>query len=160
MDHFGVSDYRKCVGILLSKDGLIFAGKRLDNNSNAWQMPQGGIEKLESPKCAAIRELYEETGIIQAKVKFIRESKTWLRYDLPKDLVPKLWGGKYKGQEQKWFGLKFTGKDLDININIGTPEFSEWRWMRKEELLKTIVPFKKEVYKVVFDQFSKDLNLS
>jgi|TARA_A100001035_G_scaffold145626_1_gene114506 putative (di)nucleoside polyphosphate hydrolase len=146
--------YRPCVGIVLIQNGKIFSGQRLDYKSDAWQMPQGGIEFNENPLDAAIRELEEETGIKQKNIILISETKKWINYDLPKDLVPKLWGGKYDGQKQKWFAMKFLGIDSDININTKHPEFSNWKWMTKERLLEHIVPFKREVYKTVLSEFS------
>ena len=109
--------YRPCVGIVLIKKGKIFAGQRLDYKSSAWQMPQGGIEDNELPKDAAFRELKEETGIKKKHIKIILESKNWLRYDLPEELISKLWNGKFRGQKQKWFAMEFFGTDTDININ-------------------------------------------
>ena len=106
--------YRPCVGIVLIQNGKIFSGQRLDYKSDAWQMPQGGIENNEKPLDAAIRELEEETGIKQKNITLISETKKWINYDLPKELVPKLWGGKYDGQKQKWFAMKFLGINSDI----------------------------------------------
>ena len=147
--------YRPCVGIVLIKNGMIFAGKRLDYKSGAWQMPQGGIEKGEFALDAAIRELNEETGIKKKQVEIIAETKKWVSYDLPKKLVPKLWNGKFAGQKQKWFAMNFVGCDHDININTNFPEFSGWQWMTKEQLFDNVVPFKKKVYKFVLSEFTK-----
>ncbi len=146
--------YRPCVGIVLIQNGKIFAGQRLDYKSDAWQMPQGGIENNENPLDAAIRELEEETGIKKNKVKLILETKNWINYDLPNELVPKLWGGKFDGQKQKWFAMKFLGINSDIDINTKCPEFSTWKWMTKKQLLDHIVPFKREVYENILSQFS------
>ena len=146
--------YRPCVGIVLIRNGLIFVGQRLDNQMDAWQMPQGGIEFGETPIEAAYRELKEETGVSLKNVELICESDGWTRYDLPLELVPKLWGGKFLGQEQKWFALRYLGSDSEIDINTDTPEFSSWRWMDRMVILKKIVPFKREVYKHIFDEFS------
>ncbi len=151
--------YRPCVGIVLIKKGKIFAGQRLDYKSSAWQMPQGGIEDNESPKDAAFRELKEETGIKKKHIKIILESKNWLRYDLPEELISKLWNGKFVGQKQKWFAMEFFGSDTDININTKFPEFSQWKWMTADQLINSIVPFKKNVYKKILTKFSAKLEL-
>ena len=159
MRNFSEKNYRPCVGIVLINNGSIFAGQRIDYKSNAWQMPQGGIEANESPIKAAVRELKEETGIKKKHVKIILESKNWINYDLPKELIPKLWNGKFVGQSQKWFAMEFLGSDSDVNINTKNPEFSKWQWMTKNKLLDSIVPFKKKVYENILSQFSAKLNL-
>ena len=138
---------------------MVFAAQRIDNKSSAWQMPQGGIEDNETPRKAAFRELREETGIPKENVEIISQSTDWIKYDLPKNLVPKLWGGKYVGQKQIWFAVNYLGLDEDININTENPEFCAWRWMKKEEIEKKIVPFKKSVYKKIFDDFSRKIYL-
>ena len=146
-------EYRKNVGmVLVNTNGHIFAGKRLDNNSDAWQMPQGGIDKGETPEAAAFRELSEETGIHHSKARLIGATAGWLSYDIPVELIPLLWNGQYKGQEQKWFAFEFLGKDSDINIITKEPEFSEWAWKSKKDLLSSIVSFKVEVYQKVFSE--------
>ena len=141
--------------MLINDDGHVFVGQRLDNNQNAWQMPQGGIDGDEDPQSAAYRELLEETGIEQENVKFLATSSKWLLYDLPEDLIPKLWDGKYRGQKQKWFLFKFLGTNKDINISTEHPEFSSWKWIPKENLLEEIVPFKKSVYESVLREFER-----
>ncbi len=152
-------NYRPCVGIVLIKNGYIFAGQRRDYKSDAWQMPQGGIEKNELPIDAAIRELEEETSVKQKNIKIVSESKDWIKYDLPKELISKLWKGKFIGQKQKWIAMKFLGNDIDININTKSPEFAAWRWMTKKQLLENIVPFKKKVYENILSQFSDKFHL-
>jgi putative (di)nucleoside polyphosphate hydrolase len=139
--------------MMVNKTGYIFVGQRLDNNQNAWQMPQGGIDAGEDPETAAYRELLEETGVNQQNVRFLASSSRWLSYDLPEDLIPTLWNGKFRGQKQKWFLFKFLGKNGDINIATEHPEFSKWKWISKENLLEEIVPFKKSVYENVLKEF-------
>jgi putative (di)nucleoside polyphosphate hydrolase len=116
-------------------------------------MPQGGVEKGENPRTAALRELWEETGVDPALVKVLAETESWLPYELPLDLVPRLWKGRFRGQEQKWFLMQFHGRDEDINIETDHPEFSEWRWLPPADLAQNIVPFKRDVYKAVLDAF-------
>ena len=156
MRKFSEKNYRPCVGIVLINNGSIFAGQRLDYKSDAWQMPQGGIEENESPIRAAIRELKEETGIKKKHIKIILESKNWINYDLPKELIPKLWNGKFVGQSQKWFLFKFIGIDDDINIHTKDQEFSHWKWSNKTDMLDSIVPFKKSLYHAVLKDFDLD----
>jgi len=144
-------EYRKNVGmVLINADRHIFAGKRIENHTDAWQMPQGGIDEGETPEIAAFRELFEETGIHHSTVRLLGKTKDWLSYDIPIDLISKLWDGRYRGQRQKWFAFEFLGKDSDINIMTEEPEFSEWAWKSKDNLLSSIVPFKLDVYKRVF----------
>ena len=146
--------YRSNVGIMMvNEKGYVFVGQRLDNNQDAWQMPQGGIDPGEDPETAAYRELLEETGVKKQDVRFVASSSQWLSYDLPEDLIPILWNGKFRGQKQKWFLFKFLGEDGDINIATEHPEFSKWKWISKENLLKEIVPFKKSVYENVLKEF-------
>ena len=152
--NFNKLPYRSNVGIMMvNEKGYVFVGQRLDNNQNAWQMPQGGIDAGEDPESAAYRELLEETGVKKQDVRFVASSSQWLSYDLPEDLIPILWNGKFRGQKQKWFLFKFLGEDGDINIATEHPEFSKWKWISKENLLKEIVPFKKSVYENVLKEF-------
>lgn len=144
--------YRSCVGLaLFNRDGLVFAARRIDTPGNAWQMPQGGIDDGETPRQAALRELKEETGT--AKAEFLAEIADWVRYDLPPELRGKVWKGRYRGQRQKWFALRFTGTDADIDIVTRHPEFSDWRWMELSALPPLIVPFKRAVYDAVAAEF-------
>ena len=146
--------YRPCVGVMLMNDRHeVFVGQRLDSQVAAWQMPQGGVEKGEKPETAALRELGEETGVRPDLVDVIAETQDWLPYDLPHDLVPKLWKGRFRGQEQKWFLMRFNGEDADINIETDHPEFSHWRWLPVSELVDNIVPFKRSVYEGVLEAF-------
>ena len=146
--------YRPCVGVMLRnarKD--VFVGQRLDSQVTAWQMPQGGVEKGEDPRTAALRELWEETGVDPELVTVLAESAQWLPYELPFDLVPRLWKGRFRGQEQKWFLMQFNGSDDDINIRTKHPEFSHWRWLPAHDLVQNIVPFKRDVYSAVLAEF-------
>jgi putative (di)nucleoside polyphosphate hydrolase len=144
--------YRKGVGIMLVNDtGLVFVARRIDMPSEAWQMPQGGIDKGESPHQAAMRELHEEIGTDKAEI--IAESKHWLTYDLPADLIPKIWNGRFRGQTQKWFLLRFTGKDSDIDIETEHPEFLDWKWAKVAELPRFIVEFKRKLYEDLVAEF-------
>lgn len=144
--------YRPGVGIMLiNRHGLVFVAKRIDTISEAWQMPQGGIDEGEEPQAAAFRELKEETGTDKAEI--IAESSEWYSYDLPQELISKIWGGKYRGQRQKWFAMRFTGSDSDINIATSHPEFSEWKWVSIHELPDLIVPFKRKLYSKLLEEF-------
>ena len=150
--------YRPCVGIVLINDrGEIFAGQRLDATVAAWQMPQGGIDEGEKPREAAYRELWEETGVTADKVEFLSKSADWVTYDLPPELLGRVWGGKYRGQKQKWFLFRFTGTDADIRIDSEHPEFSRWRWIGAGEMVASIVPFKRAVYEAVVAEFRPHL---
>ena len=145
--------YRRNVGImLLDAEGRIFVGQRRDMPSSAWQMPQGGIDRGESPRQAALRELKEEVGTDKAAV--LAESPGWLTYDLPDELRRKLWRGRWRGQSQKWFAMRFLGRDSDINIATPHPEFSTWQWTTADRLVDLIVPFKRELYQAVLEQFA------
>ncbi len=146
--------YRPCVGIVLANpNGLVFAGKRIDAQVDAWQMPQGGIDAGESPRIAALRELREETGITNGLVRIEAETAEWLRYDLPTDLVPKVWNGRFRGQEQRWFLMRFLGTDSQIEIETDHPEFARWTWLQPSELVRTVIAFKRDVYTSVLAEF-------
>lgn len=150
--------YRPCVGVvLINNEGKIFAGQRIDSKVAAWQMPQGGIDEGEKPSTAALRELWEETGVSEDLVEKIAKTEDWVTYDLPPELLGKVWGGKYRGQRQKWFLYRFKGSDDDIQIETEHPEFSEWCWIGSEALIASIVPFKRAVYEEVLKEFSKHL---
>ena len=146
------------VGIaLLNHEYKVFVGKRIDNPVNSWQMPQGGVNQNENFLEAAKRELEEETGI--KKVELIKELDTWLAYDLPKNLLGKLWNGKYRGQKQKWFIMKFVGKNKEININTKVPEFLDWKWIDPVDLTNVAVDFKLNVYEKIKEELTS-LNLN
>lgn len=151
--------YRPCAGVvLLNRDGLVFAGQRLDSDggeaSGAWQMPQGGIDAGETPDQAALRELGEETGLSADKVRVLAETPDWVTYDLPPQLLGKVWKGRFGGQQQKWFAMRFLGEDRDVRIDTAHPEFARWQWMPAAQLVECIVPFKRAVYQKVFGDFS------
>lgn len=150
--------YRPCVGVvLINAGGLIFAGQRLDNRGDAWQMPQGGIDDGEKPREAALRELWEETGVTGDLVDFIGKTDDWVTYDLPPELLGRVWGGKYRGQRQKWFLYRYLGTDDQVNIATAHPEFGAWRWIGAEEMVASIVPFKRAVYQEVVQSFRAHL---
>jgi putative (di)nucleoside polyphosphate hydrolase len=145
--------YRRGVGLMLfNRQGRVFAARRLDTPGEAWQMPQGGIDHGETPRQAAMRELGEEIGTEKAEI--IGEMDDWLTYDLPAELIGKVWKGRYRGQTQKWFALIFTGNDGDIDIATAHPEFCEWRWTPFDQLVSLIVPFKRELYRAVTLEFA------
>ncbi len=146
--------YRPCVGVVLINDqGLIFAGQRIDNPAPAWQMPQGGIDEGEKPRAAALRELWEETGVTEDLVEFVAKTHDWVTYDLPPELLGKVWDGKYRGQKQKWFLFRFRGRDDQVRIDTDHPEFDKWRWIGADEMVTSIVPFKRAVYEEVVRHF-------
>ena len=143
--------------ILLNSENEIFVGKRIDNPKNFWQMPQGGVEDNENFLQAAKRELEEETGI--KSVKLVKELDGWFEYDLPKNLLGKIWKGKYRGQKQKWFVMKFIGNNEEININTKNPEFLDWKWIDASELTNVAVNFKIDIYSKIKEKL-KSINLS
>ncbi|MGO8919742.1 MAG: RNA pyrophosphohydrolase [Stellaceae bacterium] len=145
--------YRAGVGIMLvDRRGQVFVGRRIDTAGNNWQMPQGGIDKGETPRQAALRELKEEVGTDRAEI--LAETKGWLSYDVPQPLAGRLWRGRYRGQRQKWFAMRFTGSDGDIDLKTHHPEFDAWKWIAPEELPDLIVPFKRQLYRDVLKEFA------
>ncbi len=151
--------YRRSVGVmLLNREGKAFVGARIDNTDEAWQMPQGGIDKGEQPWETALRELEEETGISPNLVERIAKCPERLRYDLPEAARKRLWGGKWKGQLQDWYLARFLGEDSDINIATKHPEFREWKWIEPEQLPDLIVPFKRDMYRRLLAEFADYLN--
>jgi putative (di)nucleoside polyphosphate hydrolase len=155
--------YRPCAGLtVFNRDGLVFIGRRSSgpehiDDTHVWQMPQGGIDEGENPYKAALRELYEETSI--KSIEKLGEVKDWIAYDIPRDIVGAAWKGKYRGQKQKWYALRFTGKDSEIDIeNPGgghKPEFIAWRWEKIERLPELVVPFKRPAYEQVVKEFAR-----
>ena len=148
--------YRKCVGMMiLNSNKEILVGRRLDHPSGYWQMPQGGIDDNENPKEAVWREMLEEIGTNKAEL--IKISNQWINYDIPSETLKTLpWGDKYIGQTQKWFAFLFLGEDNDINVGTDNPEFSEWKWTRMDSIVDSIVPFKRDVYAKILEEF-KDI---
>lgn len=146
--------YRPNVGIMLANlSGDIFVAQRLDYPGPAWQMPQGGIDPGEDPRDAALRELEEETGISPDLVTIQGVTEDWLTYDLPAELVQKLWKGRWRGQKQLWYLMRFNGNDAQIDIQTEHPEFSRWKWIAPDDLVANIVPFKRDVYAQVLAEF-------
>jgi putative (di)nucleoside polyphosphate hydrolase len=144
--------YRKGVGLMIFNDkGEILVARRIDMVSEAWQMPQGGIDGNETPEQAARREMKEEIGTDKAEI--VDQTPKWLTYDLPEDLVPKIWHGRFRGQKQKWFLARFTGRDDDVRIDTEHPEFLDWRWAPLHSLPRLIVPFKKKLYADLVAEF-------
>ncbi len=152
------ASYRKCVGMMiLNSYNEILVGKRLDHPSGHWQMPQGGIDENENPEEAVWREMMEEIGTNKAQM--IKKSNQWIKYKIPQQTLDKLpWGNIYIGQTQKWFAFRFTGNEKEINVVTDNPEFSEWKWSQHNLLVENIVPFKKETYKKILNEFSDLFN--
>ncbi len=147
--------YRPCAGIMLINPArAVWVGRRRDMTTHAWQMPQGGIDAGETAEAAALRELEEETGVAPALAEIVAASRDWYQYDLPPELLNNAWGGRYKGQRQRWYVMRFLGRDSDINIATHEPEFSEWRWSPAAELPHHIVPFKRPIYEALIEEFA------
>jgi putative (di)nucleoside polyphosphate hydrolase len=147
--------YRPGAGVmLLNRDGKVFVAQRLDSTLEAWQMPQGGLDEGEDPQDGALRELEEETGIPRGKVEILARCPDELTYDLPADLVGKMWKGKWRGQRQTWFLMRFLGEDEDVNLETAEPEFLTWKWAEPAELPAMIVPFKKAMYARLLEAFA------
>lgn len=145
--------YRPCAGIMLvNAENKVFVARRIDTPGDHWQMPQGGIDEGEDPRAAAARELVEEIGTDRAEI--IAETVGWVLYDLPDTLIGKVWKGRYRGQTQKWFLMRFTGTDADIDIATDHPEFDAWKWVDLDQVVELIVPFKRAVYEQVVGEFA------
>ncbi|HET9144671.1 MAG TPA: RNA pyrophosphohydrolase [Sphingomicrobium sp.] len=150
--------YRRGVGVmLLNSDGKVWVGARIDNTDEAWQMPQGGIDKGEEPWATALRELEEETGIPPHLVERVATCPERLKYELPDALRGKLWKGKYVGQDQDWYLARFLGSDSDVNIHTKHPEFRQWKWVQPRQIPELIVPFKRDLYRRLLSEFAKYL---
>ena len=147
--------YRPAAGVmLLNRAGKVWVGQRLDSTLEAWQMPQGGLDPGEEAEAGALRELEEETGIPGDKVEILARCPEQLLYDLPDDLIGKVWKGKWRGQRQTWFLMRFTGEDADVNLQTPEPEFRAWKWAEPEELPDLIVPFKQGLYRDILQAFA------
>ena len=147
--------YRPAAAVmLLNADNKVFVGQRLDNALDAWQMPQGGIDPGEAPEAAALRELQEETGIRPELVTIVARASRELFYELPDDLQKKVWKGRYRGQRQSWFLMRFLGTDADVDLRTPEPEFRAWKWAEPADLVDMIVPFKRALYRAVLDEFA------
>lgn len=150
----GNRPYRRCVGaFLINRDGRVLVGQRIDRDEPAWQLPQGGIEKGEAPRQAVLRELAEEIGTAKATV--VAEMPEWIAYDFPEGMAGRIWNGRYRGQKQKWFALRFEGSDADIDLaGSGHPEFRDWQWVPVAALPALAVPFKRAVYEALVERFA------
>ena len=163
MPRFEDLPYRPCVGMMvLNRNGLVFTGRRISgpehvDATHAWQMPKGGLDPGEDPYQAALRELREETNI--GSVELLAEAREWLAYDLPPDIADEVWSGRYRGQTQKWFALRFTGEESEIDIDnpdgAAEPEFAAWRWEPVQNIPSLVVPFKRAVYERVVEEFAR-----
>ncbi len=157
-DEIAELPYRPCVGIMLANPrGHVFVAQRKDRDTDAWQMPQGGVDKGEKCRDAALRELEEETSISPKFVTIEAESEGLIRYDLPHALVPNIWKGRYRGQEQKWYLMRYHGLDNQIDLDTKHPEFTAWKWMPADQIVDSIVPFKRAVYEQVLAEFGPKL---
>lgn len=152
LDKYHSLPYRVGVGLMiLNRAKNIFVAKRVDSKMDVWQMPQGGMHVGETPSTAAMREMREEIGCNNASI--VAESKKWYCYDIPPNMASKLWSGEYKGQKQKWFLINFEGLDQDINLNTHNPEFSQWKWVPQDQLIRITIPFKKKLYYSILEEF-------